>query len=224
VNVDGTLRQGPLTAGQAEAKDVADLMAARELAAHSLLPPDQADRLVADLAAHPEIWDREILTVALGHRLTEADRGDLATSPDPVRLAETMAATDVLAPETILRVLRAEGVDGPAAVGLVPALGVPVADAIQMLHDEWGLDRLQVAAALDATVDELRAAGCTPVELLAAAPREVLRGLDARESTWMTVGPSLLEAGYSEAQAVAHLGCQCTNIRNVRCRRRCHDR
>ena len=62
-----------------------------------------------------------------------------------------------------------------------------------------------MAALLGATAEELRSAGCTPIEMLAAAPRETLRSLDARESTWQRVGPSLLEAGYSEAQAVAHL-------------------
>ena len=41
--------------------------------------------------------------------------------------------------------------------------------------------------------------------MLAVSPREELRRLDAREHTWMQVGPSLLEAGYSVAQAVTHL-------------------
>ena len=59
--------------------------------------------------------------------------------------------------------------------------------------------------ALGATVDELRAAGCSAVEMLAASPREELRRLDAREQTWVAVGPTLLEAGYTEAEAVAHL-------------------
>jgi antitoxin (DNA-binding transcriptional repressor) of toxin-antitoxin stability system len=67
------------------------------------------------------------------------------------------------------------------------------------------MDRLDAAAVLGATVDELRAAGCTPAELVAAAPRETLRSLDARESTWEVAAATLLEAGYSRGEAVAHL-------------------
>jgi hypothetical protein len=91
------------------------------------------------------------------------------------------------------------------AAALVPAIGMATRDAIRMLHDIWGADRLDAAALLGATAEELKASGCSPVELLAAAPRETLRSLDTRESTWQRVAPSLLEAGYSEAQAVAHL-------------------
>jgi hypothetical protein len=80
-----------------------------------------------------------------------------------------------------------------------------IPDAIRLLHDTWGADRLDTAAVLGATAEELRAAGCTPVEMLAAAPRETLRSLDTRESTWQRAAPSLLEAGYTEAEAVAHL-------------------
>ena len=205
VSVDGALRQGPLAADQAAAKETADLLARRALADLVPLAPDRADRLVADLAAHPEVWDRGVLVAAVGHRLTEADRRQLADTGEPSRLVEAMSAAGVLAPATMLGVLHAEGVDAGVAAALVPAIGMATPEAIRMLHDTWGADRLDIAAVLGATAEELRAAGCTPVELLAAAPRETLRSLDTRESTWQRVGPSLLEAGYNEAQAVAHL-------------------
>src|SRR4051794_41684665 len=102
-----------------------------------------------------------------------------------------MVGAGVLAPATMLAVLHAEGVEIATAIALVPALGMAVPDAIRILHDHWGADRLDVAAQLDATADELREAGCTPAELLAAAPREALRRLDERESTWTRVGPTL---------------------------------
>jgi hypothetical protein len=205
VRVDGELRQGPLAADQAAAKTTADRLARRALAQLSPPAPDRADRLVSELAATPGLWDRGVLDAAVGHRLTDADRRQLADTRDPGVLVEVLAATGVLAPSTMLQVLHAEGVTADVAAGLVPAIGMPVAEAISMLHQDWGADRLDVAAQLGWTVEELRAAGCTPVELLAAAPREMLHSLDRRESTWERVGPSLLEAGYSDTEAVAHL-------------------
>jgi hypothetical protein len=151
------------------------------------------------------VWDRGVLVAAVGHRLAETDRRQLADTEELSRLVEPMSAAGVLAPATMLHVLHAEGVDAVAAAALVPAIGMGTSDAIRVLHDIWGADRLDTAAVLGATAEELRAAGCTAVELLAAAPRETLRSLDARESTWQRVGPSLLEAGYSQAEAIAHL-------------------
>jgi hypothetical protein len=205
VSVDGTLRQGPLAADQAAARSTADLLARAALAELERLAPERADRLVADTAAQPEVWDRRVLVAACGHRLTDADRADLTTTSDPSRLVDLMSAAGVLAPATMLRVLHAEAVPADAAAVLVPAIGMAVPDAIRVLHEVWGVDRLDAAAHLGSTAEELRAAGCSAVELLAAAPRETLRSLDTRESTWVRVGPSLLEAGYTEAEAVAHL-------------------
>src|SRR5262249_4324147 len=155
----------------------------RALAELSPPAPDRADRLISDLAAMPGLWDRRVLDGAVGHRLAEADRRRLGDTRDPGVLVEVMTAAGVLAPATMLPVLHAAGVSADVAAGLVPAIGMPVAAAIRTLHQDWGADRLDVAAQLGATVEELRAAGCTPVELLAAAPREMLRGLDCREST-----------------------------------------
>ena len=62
------------------------------------MAPDRADRLVADLAAHPDVWDRGVLVAAVGHRLSEADRRQLAGTGEPSRLVEAMSAAGVLAP------------------------------------------------------------------------------------------------------------------------------
>jgi hypothetical protein len=204
-SVDGQLRQGPLAADASQARSLADLLARRALAELDPPAPDRADRLVADLAVTPELWDRQVLVVAVGHRLAEDDRRRLGETMDPAVLVESMAAAGVLAPATMLKVLHAEGVPADTAAGLVPAIGMRVADAIEALHRDWGADRLDIGARLGATVEELRDAGCTPAELLAAAPRETLRSFDCRESTWERLGPALLEAGYTEAEAIAHL-------------------
>jgi hypothetical protein len=83
-----------------------------------------------------------------------------------------MSAVGVLAPTTMLLMLHAEGVQAAVVAGLVPGTGmagdIPV--AIRMLHDTWGGDRLEMAALLGATAEELlRSAGCTPIDMLAAA-------------------------------------------------------
>jgi len=167
--------------------------------------PDRANAMIADAASSGDGWSRETLVAVVGHRLAEGDRSDLATTNDPSRLVDLMGSVGVLSPETMLRVLRAESVDLDMVVGLIPTVGLAVPDAIRQVHAGWGADRLSVGMELGATVDELRAAGCSPVEMLAASPREELRRLDTREQTWVNVGPTLLEAGYTEAEAVAHL-------------------
>ncbi len=202
--VDGVLRQGPLSASVDSAKEAADALVAGALADLATYAPDRADRFVAELAAS-DCWDRSKVVGVVGHRLSDIDRQSLATTADPVELVDALVATGVLAPRTMLEVLRAENVPVDEAVRLVPAIGLGVPEAIARIHDGWGADRLDVAASLGATVEELRSAGCTPTELLAAAPRETLRSLDSRESTWERVGPSLVEAGYTVGEAVAHI-------------------
>ncbi len=58
---------------------------------------------------------------------------------------------------------------------------------------------------LGATVDELQSAGCSPAELLAAHPREVLRSLDARPHTWETAATTMIESGTPTATVIRHL-------------------
>lgn len=167
--------------------------------------PDQANRIVNDMATSAAGWQRPDLVQVIGHRLTSADRDEVAVTRSPERLVELMAATGVLTPPTMMRVLWAEGVGADTAASVVPALGVDRAAAVRMLHDEWGVDRLRAGAALGASTDELREAGCTAREMLAAAPREELRRLDSRESTWAQAGAALLDAGYALSAAVDEL-------------------
>ncbi len=203
--VDGSPRQGPLVADIDAARVAAEGVARGALMELASYAPDRANRIVHDLATSAGPWDRTPLVQIVGHRLTDVDRGELADTREAGRLVELMRSTGVLAPETMTRVLRAEDFGAATVTALVPALGLPIPDAVRLLHDEWRVDRLDVGSALGATADELRAAGCTAAEMLAAAPREELRRLDTRESTWELVGPTLLEAGYTAGEAVAHL-------------------
>jgi hypothetical protein len=204
-SVDGTPRQGPLVANPDTARSTAEELARGALMQLAAVAPDRANAMIHDLATTPEGWDRARLVEIVGHRLTDTDRTELASTTDADRLVGLMRNTGVLAPATMMRVLHAEHVDAATVVDCVPALGIPIPDAMRLLHDDWQLDRLDTGQALGATVDELREAGCTAAEMLAAAPREELRRLDTREHTWELVAPTLLEAGYSPAEAVAHL-------------------
>jgi hypothetical protein len=138
---------------------------------------------------------------ATGSRLTDEDRATLATTRRPGVLVEMMRNTGVLAPSTMLAVLHAEGVEPtPSSGSYRPRTAGP--EAIRFLHRDWHLPRLN-AGALGATVDELRAAGCTAVEMLAAAPREELRRLDANTpGSW---SGRVCSKPATRRQAVQHL-------------------
>lgn len=203
--VDGKPQQGPLAPSADEARSVAEALGRGVMMQLSAQTPDRANRMVSDMATSATGWRRDDLVQVIGHRLTNADRNELAVTAAPGRLVELMSATGVLTPPTMMRVLWAEGVGADTAASLVPAIGADRATAIRMLHDEWGIGRLRAGEALGASTDELRDAGCSAREMLAAAPREELRRLDTRESTWAHAGAALLDAGYTHAAAVGEL-------------------
>jgi hypothetical protein len=205
VTVDGNNRQGPHSRNAAVARDVADGLAHGALMELAAVAPDRANAMVRDLAGGDGTWNRDQLVSIVGHRLTDADRVSLAETKDMRTLTRHLLDVGVLAPATILGVLHAEVASIDAVTAVVPSLGMPTSDAIRVLHRDWGVERMDAGAALGATAGELRAAGCSAIEMLAAAPREELRRLDAREETWIAVAPSLIEAGYSIAQAVEHM-------------------
>jgi hypothetical protein len=211
VSVDGSQRQGPLASTDADARTVADGLARGALMELAAVSPARANAMVRDLASDDQHWNRAEFVALVGHRLTDDDRQELETTNDPERLVQLMNDVGVLAPPTILSVLRAEQVGLDTAIDLVPALGMAIPDAIRQLRRDWDADRLDVGNRLGATTEELREAGCTATEMLAVSPREELRRLDAREQTWVHVGPSLLEAGYTVAEAVTHLAAHAPN-------------
>lgn len=203
--LDGAPRQGPLAPSAGEAREVAEALARGTLMQLASEAPERSNRMVTDMTASNAGWDRADLVAVIGHRLSDTDRTELATTRSPQRLVELMAATGVLAPVTMMRTLWAEGVGAETAASLVPAVGIGRGDAVRLLHEEWGVDRLAAGASIGATPAELRDGGCTAREMLAAAPREELRRLDTRESTWSLAGPALLDAGFTVAEAVNQL-------------------
>jgi hypothetical protein len=203
--VDGKPQQGPLAPTADDARAVAEALARGVMMQASAQSPDRANRMVNDLATSATGWRRDDLVQLIGHRLTNSDRDELSRTRSPERLVELMAAVGVLTPPTMMRVLWAEGVGADTAASVVPALGIDRTSAVRMLHDEWGVDRLRAGAALGASTDELRDAGCSAREMLVAAPREELRRLDTRESTWVQAGAALLDAGYERQAAVDEL-------------------
>lgn len=205
LNVEGRQRQGPYAPDATAARTIADGLARGALLELSAVTPSRANEMIRDLATSGTRWDRNELIAVVGHRLNDTDRHELTNTSDPSRLTELMRDTGVLAPATMLHVLRAENVDLENVYPIAAAIGLPTAEAIRVVHERWDVDRLTVGRELGAEAHELRAAGCTPVEILAVAPREELRRLDQREHTWELVAPTLLEAGYTTTEAVRHL-------------------
>ena len=223
VSTDNKATQGQLVATADDARMVAEAMGHGALMALAAQAPDRANTMVADMADAGTLT-RPDLDRLIGSRLSGADRETLS-SPDasPAELADVLGGTGVLGPATVVAVLHHEGVDAATVAGLIPAIGLPVADAIRELHDRWGMDRLVAGTHLSATPAELRAAGATTVEMLQAAPREVLRQLDTREHTWQVAGMSLREAGLSTAESDPSTGPPRPDAGDVR-RRRQRDR
>ena len=205
VAVDGQQRQGPYAPGVEDARTIADGIARGALLELSAVTPSKANEMVRELATGDSRWDRSDLVAVIGHRLSDTDRAELASTSDPARLTELMRDAGVIAPATMLHVLKAEGIDAANVYPLAATIGLPIAEAVRVIHDRWDVDRLTVGRELGADVHELRAAGCSAAEMLAVAPREVLRGLDQREHTWELVAPTLVEVGYTVAESVRHL-------------------
>lgn len=169
-----------------------------------VVSPQRANQLVSDAATNGA-WDRSVLVEAVGHRLMDRDRHDLASTTDPAVLVELIQATGVISASTILDVLHAEHATAEEVTAVLPTLDLSAVTAVSKVHELWGVGRLDIAETVGATVLDLRDAGCTQTELLSVAPRQVLRSLDARESTWEQIAPLLIDAGYTTPEAVAHL-------------------
>ena len=119
--------------------------------------PDRANAMIRDLADAGTLT-RADLDGLLGARLTEPDRVALtAPNTPPDRLVELLGSTGAVGPATVVAVLHHEGVEAATVAGLIPAIGLPIPDAVRELHDRWGMDRLSAGAHLAATPDDLRA-------------------------------------------------------------------
>jgi hypothetical protein len=205
VLADSDIRQLPLAANSAAAKSAAEAEGRRTIVQLAAQAPQLADELIHDAAAGGTLT-RELLVDVIGHRLDPADRARLADpTVQAAEFAELLGATGVLTPPTTIAVLAHERVDVDQVAALIPTIGLPIADGVRALNELWNVDRVAAGQMLGATVVELREAGCTPAEMLASHPREVLRSLDARPHTWEFAAATLLEAGMPVDTAVRQL-------------------
>ena len=198
----GVLERLPLQASIADARDAAELAGRNARRAAAIADPARADTALAAYASG-DSYDRRELAALVGHRLDPADRQRIEAAK-PAELVELLGAAG-FSPATTVAVLAAEHVDARTVAGLLPTIGVPMPDAIRTLHDRWDLPRVDVAEALGATATEMRAAGCTPAEIMAARPRDVLRTLPADPQLWELAAGTMAVAGHPSTVVARHL-------------------
>jgi hypothetical protein len=158
--------------------------------------------MLAAFAASGDYSRRE-LTALLASRLEAADSARLpdASADELVELVGAAGAS----PTTTVAILHAESVDARTVAALLPTAGVPMPDAIRVLHERWDLPRDEAAELLGATAAEMRTAGCTPVEIIATRPRDVLRALPDDPHLWELAAGTMATAGHSAATITGHL-------------------
>jgi hypothetical protein len=139
----------------------------------------------------------------IADRLRAGDAQRLTTA-EPAELIELLGAAG-LTPSTIVAALAADRVDTITVASLLPTIGVPTADGIRALHDLWDVPNTIAAELLDATADEMRAAGCTAAEIIAARPTDILRELPADPRQWELAAGAMATAGHTTDVIVDHL-------------------
>ena len=198
----GGMDRLPLTRTVDEAKTAAELAGRRAIRIAAMDAPAEFDPMLAAFADSDDYSRRE-LTAILAPRLTAEDGARLSEA-DPNQLVELLGRAGA-SPATKVAILRAELVDANTVAGLLPEAGVPMADAIAVLHERWGLERGEAAELVGATAAEMRAAGCSPVEIMASRPREVLRTLPDDPHLWELAAGTMATAGHSPSVVVSHL-------------------
>jgi hypothetical protein len=198
----GVLERLPLQATIDEARATAEIAGRRSQRVAQVADPARADVVVAGFA-DGDHYNRRELTALIAHRLDPPDRARL-DSATPADLVELLGAAG-FSPATTVAVLAAERVDATEVSTLLPTVGVPMADAIRVLHDRWDLPRSEAAELLGATAAEMRAAGCSSEEIMAARPRDVLRTLPDDVHLWELAAGTMATAGHSTATVARHL-------------------
>ena len=198
----GVLERLPLTRTIDEARSAAELAGHRASRAVAVADPVRLDQIVTDLADSGE-YTRAELAALIGHHLDESDRQRLE-DPSPGDMVDILAFAG-LTPAATVAVLHAEQVDADTMARLLPAIGIPMADAIETLRARWHLTGLQAAASLEATAAEMRDAGCTPTEVMAARPRDILQALPDDPHLWELAAGTMASAGHRPHVVAAHL-------------------
>lgn len=173
----------PYTRSLDDAQDTAERAGRRAALLASLDSPAQLDRVVAGLATSND-YSRPDLVALVGTQLYPEDRERLAATdlaaPDLVELLGQAGIT----PVTTAKVLHVEGVEADQAAALLPTVGVPMDQSIQMLHELWDLPRAEAALKVGANAIEMRSAGCSVDEILNIRPKDILRALPDDPRTW----------------------------------------
>ncbi|MFP5325943.1 MAG: hypothetical protein ACLGHT_00500, partial [Acidimicrobiia bacterium] len=198
----GVLERLPLTRTIDEARSAAELAGHRAARALSVADPVRLDQTVADLADSGD-YTRTELVALIGHHLDEGDRQRL-DAPAPADLVEILGHAG-LTPAATVAVLHAEQVDADTMALLLPTIGIPMPDAIETLRTRWNLTGLEASTALGATAAEMRDAGCTPTEVMAARPRDILRALPDHPHLWELAAGTMAGAGHRPHVVAAHL-------------------
>ncbi|HRE03343.1 MAG TPA: hypothetical protein PLV68_18755, partial [Ilumatobacteraceae bacterium] len=198
----GDIDRLPLTRTVDDAKHAAVLAGYRTIRLAAMDTPAKFDPMLAAFADSGDYSRRE-LTALLTSRLEAADSARLpdATPADLIELVGAAGAS----PATTVAILHAEAADPRTVAELLPTVGVPIPDAIRVLHERWEMPRPEAAELLDATAAEMRTAGCTPVEIIAARPRDVLRSLPDEPHLWELAAGTMALAGHSAATIANHL-------------------
>jgi hypothetical protein len=198
----GVLERLPLQATIDDARATAEIAGRRSQRVAQVADPARADTVVAGLA-HSSHYNRRELAELIGHRLDLPEHARLDTV-EPAELVELLGAAG-FSPATTVAVLAAERVEASEVAALLPTVGVPMADAIRVLHGRWDLPRTEAAELLGATAAEMRDAGCSPVEIMAAQPRDVLRTLPNDAHLWELAAGTMASAGHPTATVARHL-------------------
>lgn len=185
-----------------EARDAAELAGQRAVRTLAVADPARLDTTVAAFAASGD-YTRHELAALVGQRLDEPDRLRV-DSATPAELVELLGAAG-LTPAATVAVLHAERLDAETVADLLPTVGVPMPDAIRVLHEHWDLPATEAAIALGATGAEMRDAGCTATEIMATRPRDILRALPEDPHLWELAAGTMAAAGHAPNIVAGHL-------------------
>jgi hypothetical protein len=197
-----TLEPLALRASRDDARTAAELAGQRAVRIAQIADPARGDLALAEYATHGD-YNRAELAALVAHRL-DPDAADRVATAAPAELVELLGAAGA-SPVTTVAILHAEGCDPTIVAEMLPVIGVPMADAIRVLHERWDLPRPEAADLLDATATEMRDAGCTATEIMASRPRDILRTLPDDPHLWELAAGTMATAEHPAGTITAHL-------------------
>jgi len=192
----------PMQTNRDDARTAAEAAGFRAARAIEVANPALADPALAAFADSPH-YSRSELADLIANRLDTA-QAERLTVAAPAELAELLGIAGASAATTVA-VLHAEHVDADTVAGLLPAIGVPMAESIRVVHERWQVPMGVAAEAVGATATEMRDAGCSAAEIMAARPRDVLRTLPDDPHLWELAAATMANSGHPTSVIVNHL-------------------